>query len=626
MKLRGLNQQIITLLIAVILLGMGAARSLSNPAGRGRSIVKQFEEQFPTLASQIRTRSRFTTRDEHDAVEARRFIVPVEEVTETSMPGGLKPEEASAWLAAEQRLRGARRDRLQLGYPARYDEATVADAHGVHVELRAVNANPAPIEIEEGKVVYRNVYPGTDSMHVYRDGESEEFLLLRDENAPVRFEYELKMSEGVQVSLDGGEVRLVKDQRQGLVIPSPWIVDADGQRREDVVRWAVDEQFAGVLKLVLELNPAELSYPIVVDPGWRTTGSLHTARRYHTATLLTNGKVLVVGGWLNNGVVLSTCEVYDPATGVWTYTGNLNHRRYGHTATLLTNGKVLVAGGFADGSVISNDTYSLAGAELYDPTTGIWSYTSGMNQTRGFHTATLLSNGKVLVVGGFWNAFLNTGGPTNSVDSYDPVAGAWTPKDPLHEGRYYHTATLLNNGKVLVAGGRGDNSFQRYPTAVELYNPATGAWMIKDPLPGGRVYHTATLLQNGKVLMAGGFNDEGGFHYLNTSFVYTPATGGWTSAGFLNDARCGQTATLMPSGKVLVAGGYHVGKLRSAELYDPATGVWSFTNNLNTVRSGHSAVLMPDGKVMVAGDGTSVEFYDPTFCPICKVLTEGERQ
>ena len=247
------------------------------------------------------------------------------------------------------------------------------------------------------------------------------------------------------------------------------------------------------------------------------------------------------------------------ATPSWSYTGSLNTARLFHTTTLLANGKVLVAGGCNDAGCLSLDS-----AELYDPVTGTWGLTGGPNVDRVEHSATLLLNGKVLVAGGFNH------GVVGSAELYDPVAGTWSFTGNLNVARADHSATLLPDGKVLVTGGGNYVSF--VPT--ELYDPATGTWSVTGNLNMLRVAHTATLLPSGKVLVAGGtVNPEWSFNNLASCELYDPNTGTWSLTGSLNVARFGLTATLLPNGNVLVTGGESQdGAINnSAELYNPTT-------------------------------------------------------
>jgi len=198
-------------------------------------------------------------------------------------------------------------------------------------------------------------------------------------------------------------------------------------------------------------------------PAWTATGNMIEPRTGHTATLLADGRVLVAGG--GGSVTLATAELYDPGTGSWTATGSMSGGRILHTATLLPDGKVLVAGG-AD-SIGETSVNALASAELYDPSTGSWTATGNMTQPRARHTATLLPDGKVLVVGGS-----GSGSGTDSLISaelYDPSTGSWTATGNLNEARTYHTATLLPDGKVLVAGGHGSSG--PLMASAELYDP-----------------------------------------------------------------------------------------------------------------------------------------------------------
>ena len=184
----------------------------------------------------------------------------------------------------------------------------------------------------------------------------------------------------------------------------------------------------------------------------------------------------------------------------WAFTGNLNTPRYGHTATLLANGKVLVVGGLERTLAPFSVTDS---AELYDPATGTWSRTGNLNTGRIGHTATLLPNGKVLVAGGRDHLAPPFFGLTDSVELYDPATGTWSNTGNLNTSRSGHTATLLANGQVLVAGGVTTDCILL--DSAELYDPATGMWTLTGSLRTARSLHLATLLPSDNVLVAGGY-------------------------------------------------------------------------------------------------------------------------
>lgn len=402
------------------------------------------------------------------------------------------------------------------------------------------------------------------------------------------------------------------------------------------------------------LLSAEIYSP---DVGWYDTGDLANARYDHSATLLPNGKVLVAGGTYTDVATsyLASAEIYDPGTLSWTSTGSLNigltaftatilpsgdvlaaggygqggetersqlftpgvvsdstntgsltTARYSHTTTLLPNGKVLVAGGTGVGSGIGS---FLRSCELYTPGPGTWTSTGSMVSARTNHTATLLPNGKVLVVGGVVvNTYLKT------AELYDPATGTWSLTGSMTFARANHTATLLKNGKVLVTGGQAD-AFGNYPATAEIYNPVNGTWSPTNIMNGGRIMHTATLLKNGKVFVAGGHDLSG---YRNTAEIYDPTTNVWTGASTMNTKRGNHTANLLPDGRVLVVGGSNnAGPVNTSEIYDPALNQWSIPSTMVTGRYYHSSILLPSGKVMVMGgyDGSNdldkVEIYDP---------------
>jgi hypothetical protein len=235
---------------------------------------------------------------------------------------------------------------------------------------------------------------------------------------------------------------------------------------------------------------------------------------------------------------------------------------------------------------------------------GVFVETGSLATERLGHTATLLPNGKLLVAGGYYFAI--------TAELYDPANGTWTSTGRLNTSRQSHTATLLSNGKVLVVGG---SSCCGGPllASTELYDPANGNWTLTGSLATPRNGHAATLLPNGQVLVSGGFGREG---YLDSAELYDPVNGTWTITGSLIRAREGPTATLLPNGRVLVAGGRGCcgdGYLASAELYDPANGTWTATGSMATGRIGHTATLLPTGKVLVVAGASlaSGELYDP---------------
>ena len=320
------------------------------------------------------------------------------------------------------------------------------------------------------------------------------------------------------------------------------------------------------------------------------TGSMTTARQDHAATLLPGGKVLVTGGSGD-----ASAELYDPATGTFSRTGSMTSPRGYHTATLLSDGRVLIAGGY-EGTV---------SAELYDPATGSFTATGSMTTARSSHTATLLNDGKVLIAGGYdW--CVEECDFVASAELYDPTTGTFNPTGRMTTERGSHTATLLANGEVLVAGGFSCDGYLCYRiiASAELYDASAGSFHATGSMATVRAYHTATLLLNGKVLIAGGWGGGG------SAELYDPQTGIFRVTGSMTSPRGGHTATLLQTVKVLVAGGDY--GLASAELYDPATGSFGATGSMATARQDYTATLIPGGKVLVTGGSgdASAELYD----------------
>ena len=293
------------------------------------------------------------------------------------------------------------------------------------------------------------------------------------------------------------------------------------------------------------------------------TGNLIVPRAFHTATLLSNGTVLMTGGNDSNGLPLSSAEIYDPFAGTFSATGSLSTARYYHTATLLNNGKVLIAGG-------NDQRQSLTSAEIFDPATRTFTLTGSLVTARAFPTATMLNTGKVLVAGGVDSS----DNPIASAELYDPVAGTFSAVGSLSVAMWGQTATLLNNGQVLVAGG--DDSNGNPLGNAELYNPITATFTPTASLNTPRVYSTATLLNNGTVLVAGGANccaaDPVAAVYSSAE-LYDPLSKTFIPTSNLIMPRYIDSASLLNNGTVLVVGGTQANDsvTAAAEVYQPST-------------------------------------------------------
>lgn len=363
--------------------------------------------------------------------------------------------------------------------------------------------------------------------------------------------------------------------------------------------------------------------PVTIVPvGFVPITDMETARFGHTATLLLDGRVLVAGGTADTA---HSAELFDPVSSSFTpANGGMVHVRSGHCASLLVNGKVLIAGGSdSRGNLFTT-------AELFDPASDSFSATGEVNQARKFATATLLPSGKVLIAGG-----QNSGGTVlSSAELYDPATGSFTLTGKMHVARVQHTATILSSGKVLLVGGTSEAG------SAELFDPTSGLFSATGSLIHARSHHTATLLSNGNVLILGGSQimpPVGGGApaapvSLASAEVYNPAKGVFQAAGKLLIARDSHSATVLANGTVLVAGGYSHGfdgdaqpewdTMFVAELFDPATSASTAAASLEADRAEHVATRLTNGQVLITGGITGFACCD--FKPDIVTLRSAE--
>jgi N-acetylneuraminic acid mutarotase len=365
--------------------------------------------------------------------------------------------------------------------------------------------------------------------------------------------------------------------------------------------------------------------------AWAATGNMVAAREGATATLLPNGEVLVAGGVNASATFLASAELYNPNTGTWQATGSMSTARSGAAATLLPDGQVLVVAG-------SNTYGYLASAELYNPATGTWQATGSLATPEAGATATLLPDGDVLVAGGATEASLAGGDfiftSLANAELYNPATGTWQTTTSMNIPRFGATATLLANGTVLVAGGSDTRSGQTVnnsdavpQASAEIYTPATQQWQMTGAMAYSHSGATASLLPNGDVLVAGGEipldlpmtpASEQVEGQQNTD-LYNPTTNTWQAvAPLLAPSGFGVAATL-GNGTVLETGGVgQPGDLPvSTEIYDPNSNTWTAGP---VGGGGQTATVLANGSVLVTGYGTA-EIYNPQSTPLATLST-----
>lgn len=313
------------------------------------------------------------------------------------------------------------------------------------------------------------------------------------------------------------------------------------------------------------------------DPTSGKFTAIGPAAEYHwrgTLTRLADGRALLVGGFGQTDQ-LATAEIFDPATGKFTITGSLAAPRFDFSAARLQNGQVLVVGGSRWVNSDGNTVYQ-SSAEIYDPAAGKFHPAGDMTIARNQPVVVTLQDGRVLIAGGqSKQAF----GSLASAEIYDPATGKFTATGPMTVSRAVGVGTLLQDGRVLIFGGDDDMMGVQY---ADLYDPSTGTFSKTGPEVIDRFSHTVTLLADGRVLIAGGYAGPGGVasvdlsifamtesRYLSAAELYDPIKGTFIRIGNMTTTRVDFTATLLLDGRVLIAGGDLRDPRNRAELYVP---------------------------------------------------------
>ncbi|CAF4504279.1 unnamed protein product [Rotaria sp. Silwood2] len=326
---------------------------------------------------------------------------------------------------------------------------------------------------------------------------------------------------------------------------------------------------------------------------WRVATKMLSNRTIFPAVQLNDGRILTSGG-LNDSLsnnVTSAAELYSPSTGQWIATNPMRQQRYYHTMTLLSNGKqVLVTGGHI---FVNNTGVPLNTAEIYNITSETWTSTSRpMPEKFGRHRATLLKNGRVLIVGG----------NVSKAYYYDANnSSLWIPTGPMTQSnRRAPTVTLLADGRVLVTGGWTTPMIGL--NTAEIYDPVNNTWRkTARNMTTGRVYHAAVRLNDSSVLIAGGYSDPVS---LASAELYFPSNDSFVKIANTAFGGVYSSLTLLSNGYVLLTSGGDANGTCSAitQLYNPSTRQWSNTSSLNYAREGNFAFVVSNGVFTCGGD------------------------
>ena len=322
---------------------------------------------------------------------------------------------------------------------------------------------------------------------------------------------------------------------------------------------------------------------------------MKTARVGHTATELQNGQVLIAGGaskMFGTPKIFASAELYNPSKGRFSNTGAMVEARTGHTATLLANGKVLIICG-------DDGTTSLTDSELYDPASAAFAETGAMSIGRDDCTATLLANGKVLIAGGYQLLPDFSGSVLNTAEIYDPDTGSFSLTGTMTSAREVATATLLSDGRVLITGGIDNN--ENVLDTAELYDPVTGLFTSTGSMTTTRYGHLAAALGDGDILIAGGMDNAG--DSLASAEVFGAASGRFVKVAAMPRDRFMVGASVLTNSTILVAGGYTQCPSSAASFCEkPVSTALIFDHKSDTFRS-ISSMTSPRGTFASASLG-----------------------
>ena len=483
----------------------------------------------------------------------------------------------------------------------------IAGEQDVWVHATEPAVEDVPAEVVDGVIVYRHALAGGDLLYKFTPTHQDEYIYF--EAPPEKLVRHVDIERGpaiaelrqtrttVEVIDNNGAAR--------LRVGAPYARAADGTTRRGTIRVDGDA-------LILEIDLRGLPAPVLVDPDWTTTGTMTVGHWANSAWLLPSGDAVVAGGCALAGcpssfarpvcgTVLADTEIWDHGTGTWRAGPPLSAARFDFAQVDLGLGNALLMGGCSSSQC--GDVTDVA--ERYDAASATFTTLPPLASPRGHVTGVLLSGGDALAIGG-----CDASGCTTTVDFYQSSDQTMLAGPPLAHARGFATATALPDGRVLVAGGCADPACATMVADVEIYDPSAGAFAAAGTLDTPRAGHTATLLADGKVILAGGCADAECMRTLATTEIWDPATGVVAAGPSMPGPRHNHTASLLPTGEVMFAGGAAgpTTSLPSAVVYVPSQARFIELEHMVLDRAYHTAVALPSNDVLVAGG------CNPTTC------------
>jgi len=380
-----------------------------------------------------------------------------------------------------------------------------------------------------------------------------------------------------------------------------------------------------IFKLLIFASLISISFNVKAQT-WQYTGALSAEKRFVIFTTLDNGKVLASGG-MTNDLPHPECELYDPATASWSLTGPFIVPRYLHSVVKLNDGRVAAFGGQTGGGLDGYPTNTDV-IEIYDQSTGLWSVAGHLQMPRQHQSASLLLDGRVLIAGG-----LTGDTPVASAEIFDPKTGISTLVAPMQQARYEHQATSLLDGRVMVTGGRIGGWDGTFFNESEIYDPTADTWTVIEPMHQDRMRALLVQFSDGSILSAAGRN--GPLTTAPGSELFDLSTGKWTETDPMKVPVTWLSCVLLPDDRYLATGGFYAFGLESTiatctpttEWYDKPNSRWFFAPVLNQARAEHGSAYLhqsvntdlPSDMIIVGGGIIGDNAYTST----CEVLDIG---